>query len=425
MFKSDSNPSASNSDENNVLILAAAGSVAPVNELNAVNRAALCKSATVVHVQRNDQLKPEGANRWLMYLIEGSLSLYDGKDEVGTISAKTGDALQPLFRDKTAYQSAKTPTVAKVVKFGREQLDILMREQQKNAISVMDIQVSEKDNLVFDSIVEEMKTNRVNLASFGEAAAKILTSHSKVAGIPELAEIIQYDPGLSANIVHAANKADGGTGDSIMSIRGAISRVGVETTQRSIEELLKQNTIVPANEIIAGRFRRYIQRTSLSTAIVQVLAKEIPDLKADVAILIALMSDIGELMVISHANKFADQFEDDAELGAVVGNLRTILSSWLMSSWDFPQEFIDSANIARDWYRNHTGEINYTDLVTASLLIIQSEMPDGQPSSIPSADNLLLARRLQQAGIDLKAPAEIMKAATNKLVGVQALLKAG
>ena len=107
-----------------------------------------------------------------------------------------------------------------------------------------------------------------------------------------------------------------------------------------------------------------------------------------------------------------------------MANLRTVLSSWLLSNWDFPEEFIDAANIARDWYRNHTGEINYTDLVTASLLIIQSEMPDGQPSSIPAADNLLLARRLQQAGIDLKAPAEIMRAATSKLVNVQSLLKA-
>ena len=424
MFKSDSSPANSNSDENNILILSAAGAVNPVNELNAVNRAALCKSAMVVHVQRNDQLKPEGANRWLMYLIEGSITLYDGKEEVGTIAAKTPDSLQPLFQDKTAYQLAKTPTVAKIVKFGREQLDILLREQQKNAISVVDVQVTEKDNLIFDSVLAEMKTNKVQMASFGEAAAKILMSHGQVAGIPELSEIIQSDPGLSVNIVNAANKADAGVGDSITSIRGAISRLGVETTQRSMEELLRKNTIVPANDVIERRFRRYMQRVALSTAIVHVLAKEIPDLKAEIATLIALVSDIGELQIIAHANQQPELFETDSDLDGVIDNLRTILSSWLLSTWDYPEEFVASANIARDWYRNHTGDISYADLVTASLLIIQSEMPDGQPSSIPSADNLLLARRLQQAGIDLKAPGDIMKAATAKLMSVQSLLKA-
>ncbi len=425
MFKSDSNPTVSNSDDNAALIMTAAAAVIPVNELNATNRAALIKSATVMHVQRNDVVKPEGANRWLMYLVEGSLSLYDGKEEVGTLNAKTNEALQALFQDKTAYQSAKTATVAKVVKFGREQLDILLREQQKNAISVMDVQVGELDNLVFDAIVKDMKSNKVQLASFSESAAKILMAHEKVGGIPELAEIIQSCPSLSVQIVHAANKTEGGTADSITSIRGAISRLGVEATQRTIESLLRENTIVPANEIIEKRFRRFTQRTALSSAIVQVLAKEVPELKSETASLVALTADLGELMVITYANRFADQFTNLNDLTTVVMNLRTILSAWLMSTWDFPQDFVEAAEISRDWYRNHTGEINYSDLVTASLLIIQSEMPEAEQSSIPSSDNLLLARRLQQAGIDLKAPGDIMRAATSKLVSVQTMLKAG
>jgi len=390
-----------------------------------IRRAALCKSSAVVHVQRNDQLKPEGANRWLMYLVEGSLVLYDGKDEVGTITAKSTEALQPLFLDKSAYQLAKTQATAKIVKFGREQLDILLREQQKNAIMVVDIQVTEKDNLLFDSVVAEMKSGKLNLASFGESTAKILTSHTQVAGIPELADVIQSDPGLSMSIVNAANMNDGGTGDSVTSIRGAISRLGVEATQRSIEELLRKNTIVPANQVIEKRFRRFIQRTALSTSIVYVLAKSLPDIKAEVAALVALTCDIGELQIITHANKMPELFQEDADLDGVINNLRTILSGWLMSAWNFPDDFVHAANVARDWYRNHTGEIGYTDLITASLLIIQSEMPDDQPSSIPSADNLLLARRLVQAGIDLKAPQEIMAQASNKLVTVQSLLKAG
>jgi len=424
VFKSDSNASNADSDENSVMILSAAGSVSPVCELNAVNRAALCKSSSVMRIQRNDELKPEGANRWLMYLVKGSLVLYNGKDEVGTIAAKSDEALQPLFMDKSAYQTAKTQATAEIVKFGREQLDILMHEQQKNAISVVDVQVTEKDNLIFDSVVEEMKSGKLNLASFGETTAKILTSHAQVAGIPELAEVIQSDPGLSLSIVIEANMNDGGTGDSVTTIRGAISRLGVESTQRSIESLLRKNTIVPANDVIEKRFRRFIQRTALSMSIVHVLAKTLPDVKAEVASLIALSCDIGELQIITHANKMPELFQEDADLDGVIENLRTILSSWLMSAWNFPEEFVHAANVARDWYRNHTGVIGYADLVTASLLIIQSELPDGQPSSIPSADNLLLARRLVQAGIDLKAPGDIMAQASSKLVNTQSLLKA-
>lgn len=424
-FKSDSTPANSNDDANRTLLLAAAGAVPPVNELNAVNRAALCRTAAVMHVQRNDVVKPEGAHRWLMFLVEGSLSLYNGKDEVGQLSSRSPEALQPLFTDKAAYQSARTSSVARVVKFGREQLDILLREQQKNAIHVIDVEVDELDNLVFDDIVTDMRTNKAKLASSGDAAAKILQALPTVAGIPELAEIIQSDPGLTAHIVNAANRVEAVGGDSTTSIRGAISRMGVEATQRCIEELLVTNTLTPASEIIANRFQRYTRRTTLSAAIVQVLAKSLPDLKPEVAALVALTADIGELLVLSYANKHAERFESEQQLANCIAKLRPILSNWLLSAWDFPPAFLEASTTARDWYRNHSGEITYTDLVTGALLIIQSEMPDNEQSSIPGADNLLLARRLQQAGIDLTSPGGIVKAATSRIVTVQALLKAG
>ena len=423
-FKSDSNTPSDAGDEHGPLVQAAAGAVLPVSELNAANRAAICRTANVVHVQRNDQIRPENSHRWLMYLVEGTLSLYNGKDEVGQLSARTNEALQPLFLDKGAYQSARTSTVAKIVKFGREQLDILLREQQKNAIHVIDVEVGPRENTVFDAIVADMKAHKVRLASSRDAAARIVGAAGRVASIPDLAEVIQADPGLTAHIVNGANRTEAGTSDSIASIRGAISRLGVETTQRSIQELLRANTVIPANEVLERRFKRYLQRSTLASAIVQVLARELPHLKPEVASLVALTADIGELLTLTYANDHADLFEEDAQLAGVIERLRTIVGVWLLNAWDFPSESVDASLTARDWYRNHSGEITYTDLVTAALLIIQSEMPDSEQSSIPGADNLLLARRLQQAGIDLTSPGDIVRAATGRIVTVQALLKA-
>ena len=425
VFKSDSNKAAASDDENSTLVLAAAGAVTPVSELNAVNRVSLCKSATVVHVQRNDQIKPENSHRWLMYLVEGSLTLYAGKEEVGVINARTPEAMQPLFLDKGSYQSVRTSTVAKIVRFGREQLNILLKEQQKNAVSVTDVQVGELDNLIFDDIVSAMNSNSVSLAISPNSAAKILNSYRQVASIPELAEVIQSDVGLAAHIVNAANKADATAGESTSSIRGAITRLGVKETQRCVAALLQSNAIKPGSKVIHDRLTRFFQRTTLSISIVQVLAKEIPQLKPEVATLVALSADIGELLVLTYANKHHAHFTDDQSLSAVIENLRMIVSSWLITSWDYPQEFVEATTKSRDWYRTHNGEITYTDLVTASLLIIQSELPDAEHTSIPSANNLLLARRLQQSGIDLQSPGSIVEAAKARLINVQAVLKAG
>jgi len=333
-FKSDKNPKVSNDGESASLLLAAAGAVSPVSELNAVNRAALCRTATVVHVQRNDIVKPEGAHRWLMYLVEGTLTLHNGKDEVGSIAARSNDALTPLFQDKGAYQSARTNTVAKLVKFGREQLDILLREQQKNAIHVVDVEVGQLENLVFDDIVADM---------------------------------------VATHVVRAANKVDAGSSEATTSIRGAISRLGVEATQRCIEETLLANTLIPANDVIEKRLKRFEQRSKLSSALAQVLTKDVPD----------------------------------ADLATVGEKLRTVLGSWLTAAWDFSPHFVAASSHSRDWYRNHLGEITYADLVTGALLIIQSEVPDTVDSSIPSADNLLLARRRTQCRLSVLGMAKV------------------
>jgi len=341
----------------------AAGAVSPVNELNSKNRAALCKTAQVVHIQRNDQLQPENANRWLMFLVEGTLQLFNGKDEVGTISARTPEAMQPLFQDKTAYTMVKTSAVAKVVKFGREQLSILSSEQQKAAIHVVDIHTSPRDNVLLDDIIATVTANKMQLATYGDAARKILVNVNGITGIPDLAEVILTDPGLTAHILRITNRSDAGGTDAAHSVRGAISRLGVEDTKLNIVELLKSNTIVPANDIIKKRYKRYIQRTTLSAAIAQVLAGSIPELKGEQAALVAMMADIGELLVLTHANKFATAFKKEEDLLATIENMRAIMNGWILSVWDFPQEYIDASYIARDWYRNHSGEISYTDLV--------------------------------------------------------------
>ena len=427
VFRNDSkNAADSNAAESKALIATAVKTVLPISELNVANRGAIGKSASVVHVQRNDQLKPENSHRWLMYLVDGSLTLYSGKEEVGTIAANSTEAQQPLFSDKAKYQSARTSSVAKIVRFGREQTDILLKEQRRSAVSVIDIHVNELDNLVFDSILEAMEGNKLSLGIAPESAVRILASFKSVASIPELAEVIQLDAGLAAHILTVANRVEGGSGsESTSSIRGAITRVGVKEAQQCVAALLQSNPLKPASKVIAAHLDRYQQRTALCAAIAQQLAGKVPHLKQEVAVLVALTADIGELMVLTYANKHPKQFPDSHSLSSTVETLRGILSSWLVNSWDYPDIFVDAVHRSRDWYRNNTSDISYTDLVTAAFLAIQTELPDPAHSAMPSPDNLLLARHLQQSGIDLQASGDIVKEATARMTGEAGIRKAG
>ena len=394
-------------------ISAISGTVAPINELNAQNRAAICKSAQITVMQRNDQLKPENTHRYVMFLMEGSVTMLNGKEEVGTLSAGSSDAQQPLFSNKDDYQSLRSPGLAKIARFGREQFDILLAEQQKNSVSVVDVHVSELDNLIFDDIRSRIDEKKLALASFGDNSSRILTSLAGNAGIPELAETIQTDPGLSASIVRAAQRAEG-AGDTVQTIRGAISRLGVEATMQAVTAQLKSNTVICKNPIIEACFRRYIRRSLVAARLAIVITRDMPHLQQDEVVLNSLLADIGELAIITHANIHSDRITDAQEFTDCIDTLRTIVSQWILKEWNFPAAFVDSAIHSRDWYRNHQGEISMADIHTAALLVINTEMPESEQSSIPNANNLLLARRLQSAGIDLTSSQALMQAATGK-----------
>lgn len=414
--KQDSNQASS---EELALISSVAGKASPINELNKDNQTAICKTAAITHMQRNDHLKAENSHRYLMYLVEGTVTMLSGKEEVGTLKAGSSDALKPLFDSKETYQSIKSTGLARIARFGKEQMDILLSEQQKHAVIVSDIELSELDNLIFENIRQSITSKSLALASFSESSARILTSLANNVGVHELADIIQSDPGLAASIIRAAQRTEGASNDTVQTIRGAISRLGVEATVQAITAQLKENTIICKNPIIENRFRKYIKRSLLSSRIAVQISSEMSHLQPDEVMLNALLADIGELAIITSANQISDRITDEQEFTNCVENLRTIISQWVLKDWNFPLIFVDSAINSRDWYRNHPGEISVADLHTSSLLVIHGATPESEQSSIPNANNLLLARRLQQAGIDLTSPEQIMQAA----IGKQAKMK--
>ncbi len=426
MFNFDSKSSAAADTEDNNLseLMALAARLSPISDLNEANRQTICKSATVVNLNRSTALAANKEHRWFTYLFDGQVEVRNAKDKDGTeaVETNTSRALQPVLKEFTQHHSINTKTAATLVRFGQELFDILLKEQQKNATKAHDVRVSEKDNIVFDSIVESFEQRTINFSCQSEVTKKIAALINRGAtGIPELSLAIAADPALTAHTLHEANKLT--AGETTQTMRGAITRLGVESVNQLALKIPAEQGWQPANPAIEQFMASYQRRTTLTAAICKVFAKSVPHLTDERAHLIGLMADIGELMIIGHANKHADIFNDAESLQSASRNLREAVGSWLLGAWGFNENFIEAAESARDFYRNHTGEITYADLVTAALLTIESELPDEENKSVPSVVNLLLPRKLQQVGIDLQNPQHILEQAAAELNELKQLLQ--
>lgn len=406
-------------------MLALAAKLSPINELNEANRLTICKSATLVNVNRSTALAANKEHRWFTYLFDGQVEVRNAKEKEDTesVSNNTERAMQPVLKEFTQHHSIATKTTATLVRFGRELFDILLKEQQKNATKVHDVRVSDKDNIIFDSIIESFEQRAVNLNCQPEIGSKIaILVQRGTMGIPELSLALAADPALSAHTMHEANKI-ANAGETTQTMRGAITRLGVESANQLAVKIPAEQQWKAANPVIEKHMANYQRRATLTAAICKVFAKQVPHLTDERAHLIGLMADIGELQIIGHANKNPDEFTDAEVLHASVRNLREAVGMWLLSAWGFNQNFIEAVASARDFYRNHTGDISYADLVTAALLTIESELPEGENKSIPSVVNLLLPRKLQQAGIDLQNPQAILQQAAGELQDLQQLFQ--
>ncbi len=426
MFNFDSKSSAAADTESNDIgeLMALAARLTPLSELNEANRITICKSATIVNLNRSTALAANKEHRWYTYAIDGQIEVKNAKDkdDVDTVSANSDRALHPILKEFTQHHSITTKTTASMVRFGRELFDILLKEQQKNATKVHDVRVTEHDNIIFDSIVESFEQRTVNLSCQSAVGAKIaLLVNKGTLGIPELSLALAADPALTAHTLHEANKL-AGAGETTQTMRGAITRLGVESANQLALKIPSEQQWKAANPVIEQLMANYQRRATLTSAICKVFAKQLPHLTDERAHLIGLMSDIGELMVLGHANKHPEQFTNAESIQNSARNLRELVGTWLLSAWGFNENFIEAVESARDFYRNHTGEITYADLVTAAILTIESELPESETKSIPSVVNLLLPRKLQQAGIDLQNPQMIMKMAATELEGLEQLL---
>ena len=426
MFNFDSKPSASAETEDNDFseMMALAARLSPISDLNEANRLTICKSSTTVSVNRSTALAANKEHRWFTYVLDGQVEVRNAKDKDDTqsVEANTSRALQPVLKEFTQHHSINTKTTATLVRFGQELFEILLKEQQKNATKVHDVRVYEKDNLVFDSIVESFEQRSMALSCKREVTQKIAALINRgTTGIPELSLALAADPALTAHTMHEANKLT--AGETTQTMRGAITRLGVESVNQLALKIPSEQAWKPANPAIEQQMASYQRRATLTAAICKVFAKSVPHLTDERAHLVGLMADIGELAVIGHANKHADEFSDAESLQSSSRNLREAVGSWLLGAWGFNENFIEAAESARDFYRNHTGEITYADLVTAALLTIESELPEEENKSVPSVVNLLLPRKLQQAGIDLQNPQQILEQAAAELNELQHLLQ--
>jgi len=262
----------------------------------------------------------------------------------------------------------------------------------------------------------ELSAGRVELPSFPDAAARVQQVLSDDAVTQErIARVIASDAGLAARLLTMANSTllhRGGTPVSELKI--AVTRIGHENVRTAAlayanAQLRRAPELAPIRRDLEQCWQQGLRVAALGHAI----AKEARRLRADEAMLVGLLHNIGKVYLLARACKRVD----GPLSAAVLHEWYPSIGQALAENWQLPAHIAQAIAGQRDLERSHEGPPDLQDLlITAMHLAAQigrGAVDDAGLGKLPAATAL---------GLNDSAIVRIMLESKTELAMLQAAL---
>ena len=203
------------------------------------------------------------------------------------------------------------------------------------------------------------------------------------AGSSEVTEAVSSDPALSARLLRLANSVFYSGGTPCNSVREAVVRLGNAAVEQVVLMLAVARVFnVGERRKIQPHLSRLWLHSTQVAALSEVLARTLPALKPDVAMLAGLIHDMGALPVIVHAQKYPTVLSNPNILDPLISALHPELGHSMLTEWNFPCELIAAAAGHEELKRRGQEQVEYVDLVLVANQISYMD-PEQPPTDSP------------------------------------------
>ncbi|MFT7672820.1 MAG: hypothetical protein ACI845_001230, partial [Gammaproteobacteria bacterium] len=263
-------------------------SLIPLEDLNGNDRQLIFDRAEMLKLEPLQILEYDPTQ--YTYLLEGSVELYSSGFVVEQFDHTDRRALSPLFNPGLDEDSAKLNSHGAILSIERRLFEGLYSQHQASSTRASEISLQEEESRLFDSLFLAYREKRLQLPALPEAAIKIRqVVNTPEIGTNEIIEIVQTDPVLSARLVKVANSPLYGTWREIKSVRDAVKRLELETTQNlsfnlSIKQIFSANTMLVKNQLT----RLYEESIAVSSLAFVITDEKFNDLDPEQALLAGL-----------------------------------------------------------------------------------------------------------------------------------------
>ncbi|MGB0722991.1 MAG: HDOD domain-containing protein [Gammaproteobacteria bacterium] len=185
-----------------------------------------------------------------------------------------------------------------------------------------------------------------------------------------IARAIEGDPALGARVLKIVNSARFAGYESVADLPTAVARLG----HRAMEDIvlsayLGQMFEKSHNPIINGHLKKLWGHSRDVAALAFGLARRVPNLDPQVALLAGLIHEIGAVPVLLRLEDEPDVVADPATLSAIVAELAPMVGRGMLTSWHFPPTLIAVAGEYDRLERDSGEQADYADVVLVAKLV--------------------------------------------------------
>ena len=222
-----------------------------------------------------------------------------------------------------------------------------------------------------NALTEALNDKAVALPSFPDVVVKIRTAlEDPTCSADRLAEVAKTDPVLVSRLLMTANSAfHNRAGIEIVDLSLAIGRLGFETVRNSaitlaVEQIFQSSKHPELRDRLKTLWDDSVQVSSMCF----VLAQHSRAVNADNAFLCGLLSNVGELYVLSQARDYPSFLGDADSLNKVIADWSPNIGKSIVNSWGFSSDISDALAASGDDVPADDA-LSLTDVLSAAKLL--------------------------------------------------------
>jgi HD-like signal output (HDOD) protein len=240
------------------------------------------------------------------------------------------------------------------------------------------------------SLAKELSTGRVELPSFPDAAARTqqVLSDDNVTS-ERIARVVGSDAGLAGRILTMANSTLLHRGGSpVTDLKVAVARIGHDNIRAAaLAYASAQLRRAPDLKHIRSQLETCWQDGVKVAALAHAMAKEVPGMRVDEAMLAGLLHNIGKIYIIARSPKEGAMQVDDP----ILRDWYPGIGSALIENWKLPDEIAKAVGGQLETDRGHREQADLQDLLIVAVAVAEQmkiSVEDTGLARLPSATTL-------------------------------------